>query len=253
MGQIIKLKELEDRDRNLVFLRMITNKKLTLNYQKAQLLAKNERSYFVPFNFDEHKQGRGNKAELYYFINELYSLEDYLSWGISARRLNNLMAQIVRMFTLCEGRGFYTSNILLDIKYCYVYAQANLLKFVYLPINGYASEDRALQDFLLALTEAAQPKNSEAARYQAKLLDFLRRMDVFSLFKLKGFIEPLEGGEDVFSVAAVTSGEMQKLVTRGASRPLRARLGSEYGSLLGNDGRDDNYRDFVHEITGGQP
>ena len=239
MSQTVKLKKTNDPTSELSYLRMTTSKKLALNYQKAQLLAKNQRSYFVPFNFAEDEGGRKGKAELYYFTDELIYLEDYLQWGLSAKHINYLISQIVRMFTLCEDYGFQAQNIFLNIKYSFIYAESNLLKFIYLPVNGYKSDDCALLDFLLALAETVVPEDYRAQCYQAKLLDFLRRQEVFSLFKLKQFIQPSDGN----------NASTARAVAKSAAKTAASFKSSSHKGQK-PDAPAELYRDFVQEATG---
>ena len=204
MSSQLKFKELYNDERNFSFLRLRTSKHISLDYGKAQLLAKNERSYFVPFSFAEEE----SKAELYYFVDAYTPLLDYLALGISAEQQKDLISQIIRIWNVCGERGFYAKNIHTSVDYCYVDPKSKLIKFIYLPLSGLDIEDRALHDFLIKVAESIRSTNHAGEVFAAKLLDYLRTQMVFSLFKLQQFIDPQNSSlpQGVFEKRPVSGG-----------------------------------------------
>jgi hypothetical protein len=155
----------------------------------------------------------------------MYTIEQCLRMDLRARQFRSMLEQVVNMMELVNVLGFSPSQIVFDPKQVYV-AQGLRLKFVYLPVTGYQSEDRGVLDLLIYLTSYARFENAKNYRDSMKILDYLRRQTVFSLIDLKSFL----GMDENYSRQETSEGLIAK------------PLGVPSGKLV---------RDFITESGGG--
>ncbi|MDR2196572.1 MAG: DUF6382 domain-containing protein [Coriobacteriales bacterium] len=198
----ISFKEVHNRLQGTTYLTWRTDKRATFDYRQAQRLAKNDQEHLLPFSFIEHKA----RADLFYFIDATYPLDTFLAQGFSAEQVAILLQQVVRMFDACAAKELLPGNICFDKQYVYVGSQDIRLKFIYLPVSKLQTEGASLLDFLTYLVGNAQPQDDVAARYAFRVLDYLRRQDVFSFVTFKSFLG-LDGTENPPGAASNTMKE----------------------------------------------
>lgn len=208
----MKIKAIHNRKEKTDTLTVKTTKGEKLEYAQAELLHQGTIDSFLPFSYEEEKDG----VLFSYDTTDLVQMKTYLKAKLSLNQFHSLLNDVITVVECCGNNNLLYTNMLFELDRVFLDPEKNKVRFAYIPASGMKEARSTISDFLRLVATQVTFICEEDRMHAHDLIDFLQRQTVFSLVDFESYIDrgQMKRREDI-GLEAISTEEPERNESKG--------------------------------------